>query len=71
MIGGAGAPSFSPALLSFVILQSIPSLYILMPVTQMGLALFATGWWMFIDVPQTPDAVVICVVIFNAAFGFR
>jgi len=37
---------------------------------QMGLALAATGWWMYIDVPQTPKAVVVCVVIFNAAFGY-
>lgn len=26
---------------------------------------------MYINVPQTPNAVVICVIIFNAAFGFR
>jgi hypothetical protein len=25
---------------------------------------------MYIDVPQTPKAVVICVIIFNAAFGY-
>jgi sugar porter (SP) family MFS transporter len=36
----------------------------------MGMALAATGWWMYIDVPQTPKAVVICVIIFNAAFGY-
>jgi len=36
----------------------------------MTTALFATGWWMYIDVPQTPNAVVICVIVFNAAFGY-
>ncbi|THH06815.1 hypothetical protein EW145_g3824 [Phellinidium pouzarii] len=36
----------------------------------MAIALTATGWWMWIDVPQTPQAVVACVVIFNAAFGY-
>ncbi|KAF8898857.1 general substrate transporter [Infundibulicybe gibba] len=36
----------------------------------MGLALVATGWWMYMDVVQTPKAVVICVIIFNAAFGY-
>ncbi|KAI0814889.1 general substrate transporter [Irpex lacteus] len=36
----------------------------------MGVALGMTGWWMYIDVPQTPQAVVACVIIFNAAFGY-
>ncbi|KAF4605108.1 hypothetical protein EYR40_003891 [Pleurotus pulmonarius] len=36
----------------------------------MSMALVATGWWMYIDVPQTAKAVVVCVVIFNAAFGY-
>ncbi|KAF8626000.1 hypothetical protein AX17_006723 [Amanita inopinata Kibby_2008] len=36
----------------------------------MGLALCATGWWLYLDVSFTPDAVVICVIIFNAAFGY-
>ncbi|KAF8973693.1 general substrate transporter [Flammula alnicola] len=36
----------------------------------MAASLVATGWWMYIDVPQTPNAVVVCVVIFNAAFGY-
>ncbi|KAJ3530352.1 hypothetical protein NM688_g7723 [Phlebia brevispora] len=36
----------------------------------MGIALAFTGWWMYIDVPQTPRAVVVCVIIFNAAFGY-
>ena len=35
-----------------------------------ALALGATGWWMYIDVPMTPNAVVACVIIFNAAFGY-
>ena len=25
---------------------------------------------MYIDVPQTPQAVVACVIVFNAAFGY-
>lgn len=37
----------------------------------MGVALATTGWWLYIDVPQTANAVVICVIIFNAAFGYR
>lgn len=37
----------------------------------MAIALTATGWWMYIDVPRTPNAVVICVIIYNAAFGYR
>lgn len=37
----------------------------------MGIALALTGWWMYIDVPETPKAVVTCVIIFNAAFGYR
>lgn len=36
----------------------------------MALALGATGYWMYIDVPATPNAVVVCVIIFNAAFGY-
>jgi hypothetical protein len=39
--------------------------------SQMAGALMATGWWMYLDVPQTPNAVVLCVIIFNAAFGYR
>lgn len=38
---------------------------------QMGISLGLTGWWMYIDVPETPQAVVVCVIIFNAAFGYR
>jgi hypothetical protein len=37
----------------------------------MALALSATGWFMYIDQVYTPNAVVLCVIIFNAAFGFR
>ncbi|KIO08375.1 hypothetical protein M404DRAFT_22951 [Pisolithus tinctorius Marx 270] len=36
----------------------------------MGIALALTGWWMYIDVPETPQAVVFCVIVFNAAFGY-
>lgn len=39
--------------------------------TQMGFSLCAIGFWMWIGVAATPDAVVIFVIIFNAAFGFR
>lgn len=38
---------------------------------QMGTALALTGWWMYIDVPDTARAVVVCVIVFNAAFGYR
>ena len=36
----------------------------------MGVFLALTGWWMYIDVAETPRAVVICVIVFNAAFGY-
>ncbi|KIK69831.1 hypothetical protein GYMLUDRAFT_67119 [Collybiopsis luxurians FD-317 M1] len=36
----------------------------------MALALFATGYFMYLDRPETPNAVVVCVIIFNAAFGY-
>ncbi|KAJ3569062.1 hypothetical protein NP233_g5298 [Leucocoprinus birnbaumii] len=36
----------------------------------MALALGATGYWMYIDVPITPQAVVVCVIVYNAAFGY-
>ncbi|KAJ7630825.1 general substrate transporter [Roridomyces roridus] len=36
----------------------------------MALALVATGYWLYIDIPQTAKAVVVCVIIFNAAFGY-
>ncbi|KAJ7103641.1 general substrate transporter [Mycena belliarum] len=36
----------------------------------MGTALVGTGYFMYIDVPQTAKAVVACVIIFNAAFGY-
>ncbi|CAE7184477.1 unnamed protein product [Rhizoctonia solani] len=36
----------------------------------MAVALTATGWFMYIDQIYTPNAVVVCVIIFNAAFGF-
>ncbi|KAK7054433.1 hypothetical protein VNI00_003631 [Paramarasmius palmivorus] len=37
----------------------------------MSIALCATGYWMYLDRPETPNAVVVCVIIFNAAFGYR
>ncbi|KAI0034255.1 general substrate transporter [Vararia minispora EC-137] len=36
----------------------------------MGVALGATGWFMYIDIPETPTAVVVCVIIYNAFFGY-
>jgi hypothetical protein len=36
----------------------------------MALALGATGFWMYLGVSFTPNAVVICVIVFNAAFGY-
>ena len=36
----------------------------------MAISLILTGYWMYIDVPFTPQAVVGCVIIFNAAFGY-
>ncbi|TFK64875.1 general substrate transporter [Pluteus cervinus] len=36
----------------------------------MAAALYATGWFMFLNSPETPNAVVLCVIVFNAAFGF-
>ena len=38
---------------------------------QMAIALGATGWFMYIDIPETPRAVVVCVIIYNAFFGYR
>jgi hypothetical protein len=35
----------------------------------MAIALTATGWWIYIDQAITTNAVVICVVVYNAAFG--
>ena len=42
-----------------------------MTVPQMAIALGATGYFMAIDVPITPRAVVGCVIIYNAFFGYR
>ncbi|KAF9447011.1 hypothetical protein P691DRAFT_732189 [Macrolepiota fuliginosa MF-IS2] len=36
----------------------------------MGVALCATGFWMYLDKTWTPNAVVASVIIFNAAFGY-
>ncbi|PPQ62985.1 hypothetical protein CVT24_006091 [Panaeolus cyanescens] len=62
------------------ILSTIPTWYLvdrwgrrailLSGAVMMAAALMATGWWMYVDVPQTPNAVVLCVIIFNAAFGY-
>jgi hypothetical protein len=35
----------------------------------MAFALTLTGWWIYIDQAMTPNAVVVCVVVYNAAFG--
>jgi len=37
----------------------------------MAVALGATGYFMAIDVPITPRAVVGCVIVYNAFFGYR
>jgi hypothetical protein len=37
----------------------------------MTVALSATGFWLYLDVPWTPNAVVVAVIIYNAAFGYR
>ena len=37
----------------------------------MALALAATGYFIYLVEPWTPDAVVVSVIVFNAAFGFR
>lgn len=34
-----------------------------------ALALSACGYFLYVDVPYTPQAVVGCVIAFNAAFG--
>ncbi|KAG5729576.1 Sugar transporter STL1 [Termitomyces sp. T112] len=36
----------------------------------MTLALGSTGLWIFLDLPNTPKAVVVSVIIYNAAFGY-
>lgn len=36
----------------------------------MSLSLFATGYWIFLNKSWTPNAVVVSVVLFNAAFGY-
>ncbi|KAL9711428.1 hypothetical protein Ac2012v2_005973 [Leucoagaricus gongylophorus] len=36
----------------------------------MSLALFSTGYWIYLNKSWTPDAVVASVIIFNAAFGY-
>lgn len=38
---------------------------------KMSASLVATGWWMYVDVALTPKAVVVCVILFNAFFGYR
>jgi hypothetical protein len=38
---------------------------------QMGFALFATGYFMYLTASWTPNAVVLSVIVFNAAFGYR
>jgi len=36
----------------------------------MAIALGFTGYFMYIDIPWTPTAVVACVIIYNAGFGY-
>ncbi|RSH87041.1 hypothetical protein EHS25_003529 [Saitozyma podzolica] len=42
---------------------------LLLGAVAMAIALTATGWWIYIDQAMTPNAVVVCVIIYNAAFG--
>jgi hypothetical protein len=37
----------------------------------MALSLAATGYFIYLVQPWTPDAVVASVIVFNAAFGYR
>lgn len=37
----------------------------------MAVALSLIGWFLYLDKNYTPVAVVVSVVVFNAAFGFR
>ena len=37
----------------------------------MAFSLAATGYFIYLVEPWTPDAVVASVIIFNAAFGYR
>ena len=37
----------------------------------MALSLAATGYFIYLTEPWTPDAVVASVIVFNAAFGYR
>ncbi|KAJ7600760.1 hypothetical protein C8J56DRAFT_847374 [Mycena floridula] len=36
----------------------------------MSISLCAMGYWMYLNVAATPNAVVVCVIIYNAAFGY-
>lgn len=35
----------------------------------MAVALTALGYFLYLDIALTPNAAIVCVVIFNAAFG--
>jgi hypothetical protein len=37
----------------------------------MCIALNLTGYYMYLNASYTPKAVVICVIVFNAFFGYR
>jgi hypothetical protein len=36
----------------------------------MAVALSLVGFFLYLDAPYTPNAVVVCVIVYNAAFGF-
>ena len=36
----------------------------------MAIALFATGFFMYLEASWTPNAVVMSVIFFNASFGY-
>ena len=38
---------------------------------KMALSLAATGYFIYLVEPWTPNAVVVSVIVFNAAFGYR
>ncbi|KAG2011743.1 sugar transporter [Coprinopsis cinerea AmutBmut pab1-1] len=64
----------------FYILSTVPPWYLvdrwgrrpilLSGAVVMGFALFATGYFMYLTASWTPNAVVLSVIVFNAAFGY-
>lgn len=69
LLGSSSYPAFRRSCGKFLT-KSVINLPLIDKFKMAG-ALMATGWWMYLDIPQTPNAVVFCVIIFNAAFGYR